>query len=99
MSPWAKAKAKAKAQAQAWSSSAACSAPPRTTCRWLASLLATSRFMSWTAEGVANVDVAYAAAQAKGLEVVRELRDEPWGIRRLFVRDPAGQAINVASQL
>jgi len=48
---------------------------------------------------VADVDAAYAAAQAKGLEVVRELRDEPWGIRRFFVRDPAGQTINVASHL
>ncbi len=48
---------------------------------------------------VADVDVAYAAAQAEGLEVVRELRDEPWGIRRFFVRDPAGLTINVASHL
>jgi catechol 2,3-dioxygenase-like lactoylglutathione lyase family enzyme len=48
---------------------------------------------------VADVDVAYALAHDKNLEIVRELRDEPWGIRRFFVRDPAGQTINVASHI
>lgn len=48
---------------------------------------------------VADVDAAYAAAQANDVEIVRGLRDEPWGIRRFFVRDPAGQTINVASHL
>jgi catechol 2,3-dioxygenase-like lactoylglutathione lyase family enzyme len=48
---------------------------------------------------VADVDAAYAAAGAESLEIVRELRDEPWGIRRFFVRDPAGQTINIASHL
>jgi uncharacterized glyoxalase superfamily protein PhnB len=48
---------------------------------------------------VEDVDAAYAAAQAGGLEIVRELADEPWGIRRFFVRDPGGQTINVASHI
>lgn len=48
---------------------------------------------------VADVDAAYAVAQVEGLEIVRELRSEPWGIRRFFVRDPAGKTINVASHL
>lgn len=48
---------------------------------------------------VADVDVAHGTAQAEGLEVVRALRDEPWGIRRFFVRDPSGRTINVASHL
>jgi catechol 2,3-dioxygenase-like lactoylglutathione lyase family enzyme len=48
---------------------------------------------------VADVDAAHARAQAEGLEVVRGLRDEPWGIRRFFVRDPAGRTINVASHI
>jgi catechol 2,3-dioxygenase-like lactoylglutathione lyase family enzyme len=48
---------------------------------------------------VADVDAAYAVAEAESLEIVRELRDEPWGIRRFFVRDPAGQTINIASHL
>jgi hypothetical protein len=33
---------------------------------------------------VADVDAAHARAQAEGLEIVRVLRDEPWGIRRLL---------------
>jgi catechol 2,3-dioxygenase-like lactoylglutathione lyase family enzyme len=46
---------------------------------------------------VADVDAAHAAAEAGGLEIVRGLRNEPWGIRRFFVRDPAGRTINIAS--
>jgi catechol 2,3-dioxygenase-like lactoylglutathione lyase family enzyme len=48
---------------------------------------------------VADVAAAYAAATAEGLEIVRDLRTEPWGIRRFFVRDPAGRTINVASHV
>lgn len=48
---------------------------------------------------VADVDRAYAEAESEGLEVVRELRDEAWGIRRFFVRDPSGRTINVAMHL
>jgi catechol 2,3-dioxygenase-like lactoylglutathione lyase family enzyme len=48
---------------------------------------------------VADVDGAHAQAVAQGLLVVRELRDESWGIRRFFVRDPTGRTINVASHL
>lgn len=48
---------------------------------------------------VADVDAAYALAQDEHLEVIRELREEQWGIRRFFVRDPTGQTINVASHV
>jgi catechol 2,3-dioxygenase-like lactoylglutathione lyase family enzyme len=48
---------------------------------------------------VADVDAAYDEAKAAGLEIVREIRDEPWGIRRFFVRDPSGRTINVAMHL
>lgn len=48
---------------------------------------------------VADVDRAYAAAKAGDVEIVRDLRDEPWGIRRFFVRDPGGRTINLASHL
>ncbi|MFI0452186.1 VOC family protein [Actinomadura sp. 6N118] len=44
---------------------------------------------------VEDVDVAYAAMLAAGSEIVYELRDEPWGVRRFFVRDPDGHVINV----
>ncbi|HMJ34444.1 MAG TPA: VOC family protein [Baekduia sp.] len=46
---------------------------------------------------VEDVDAAYADAQARGLDIVRPIGDEPWGIRRFFVRDPGGATINVAS--
>ncbi len=46
---------------------------------------------------VEDVDRAYASATSAGLEIVREPRDEVWGIRRFFVRDPTGSVVNVAS--
>lgn len=48
---------------------------------------------------VGDADAAYARAKTEGLEIVREIRDEVWGIRRFFVRDPAGRVINVASHI
>jgi predicted enzyme related to lactoylglutathione lyase len=44
---------------------------------------------------VADVDAAYAAAVETGAEVVHPLTDEPWGVRRFFVRDPDGNVLNV----
>jgi catechol 2,3-dioxygenase-like lactoylglutathione lyase family enzyme len=45
---------------------------------------------------VEDVDAAYAAAQAAGHEIVHPLTDEPWGVRRFFVREPAsGAVVNV----
>jgi catechol 2,3-dioxygenase-like lactoylglutathione lyase family enzyme len=44
-----------------------------------------------------DVDEAYAEAQRLGYEIVHPLTDEPWGIRRFFVRAPDGNVINVAS--
>lgn len=46
---------------------------------------------------VDDVDAAYAAANAAGAEIVHPLTDEPWGVRRFFVRDPDGHVINVLS--
>ncbi|MFJ2902788.1 MULTISPECIES: VOC family protein [unclassified Streptomyces] len=44
---------------------------------------------------VDDVDAAYAEMRAAGAEVVRVLRDEEWGVRRFFVRDPNGRVVNV----
>jgi catechol 2,3-dioxygenase-like lactoylglutathione lyase family enzyme len=45
---------------------------------------------------VDDVDAAHAAAVAAGHEIVYALSDEPWGVRRFFVREPAsGRVINV----
>ncbi|MFJ6565914.1 VOC family protein [Streptomyces sp. NPDC091292] len=46
---------------------------------------------------VEDVDAVHAAVRASGAEIVRDLRDEPWGVRRFFVRDPNGKIINVVS--
>ncbi len=44
---------------------------------------------------VDDVDAAHAAAAASGAEIVHPLTDEPWGVRRFFVRDPSGVVVNV----
>jgi len=44
-----------------------------------------------------SVDAAYAEAQRRGYEIVHPLTDEPWGVRRFFVRDPDGNVVNVVS--
>lgn len=46
---------------------------------------------------VADVDAAHADALARGLEIVYPLTDEPWGIRRFFVREPSGKVVNVTT--
>ncbi len=45
---------------------------------------------------VDDVDAAYEEAQQRGHEIVHPITDEPWGIRRFFVRSADGQVINVA---
>ena len=45
----------------------------------------------------AGVDVAYAEAKRRGYEIVHALTEEPWGVRRFFVRDPDGNVINVVN--
>ena len=45
---------------------------------------------------VSDVDALHAAAIERGLDIVYPLTDEPWGIRRFFVKDPDGTVINVA---
>ena len=44
-----------------------------------------------------DVDEAYAEAQRRGYEIVHPLTDEPWGVRRFFVRDPNGNVVNIVS--
>ena len=48
---------------------------------------------------VADVDAAHAEAVARGLEIVYPLTDEPWGIRRFFVREPSGRVVNVTTHI
>ena len=44
---------------------------------------------------VGDVDLAYRQAVLAGAEIVHPLTDEPWGVRRFFVRDPDGHVLNV----
>lgn len=44
---------------------------------------------------VDDVDAVHEAMVARGAEIVYSLRDEPWGVRRFFVRDPNGVIVNV----
>jgi catechol 2,3-dioxygenase-like lactoylglutathione lyase family enzyme len=46
---------------------------------------------------VDDVDAAHAAARRLGHEIVHPLTDEPWGVRRFFVRDPNGKVLNILS--
>ena len=46
---------------------------------------------------VADVDACHAHAEQAGLLIVYPLTDEPWGVRRFFVRGPDGVIVNVLS--
>jgi catechol 2,3-dioxygenase-like lactoylglutathione lyase family enzyme len=45
--------------------------------------------------GVDDVDAAHEKMARAGEEIVHSLRDEPWGVRRFFVRDPNGNIVNI----
>jgi uncharacterized glyoxalase superfamily protein PhnB len=44
-----------------------------------------------------DVDGAYAEAQRCGYDIVHPLTDEPWCVRRFFVRAPDGNVVNIVS--
>ena len=46
---------------------------------------------------VDDVDRIYAKAKERDYDITYEITDEPWGVRRFFMRDPAGKLINVLS--
>lgn len=46
---------------------------------------------------VDDVDAVHAAARRLGYEIVHPLTDEPWGVRRFFVREPTGKVLNILS--
>ncbi|KDQ69294.1 VOC family protein [Streptomyces sp. NTK 937] len=48
---------------------------------------------------VDDVDAVHAALRDSGAEIVHSLRDEEWGVRRFFVRDPEGRVVNVLTHL
>lgn len=46
-------------------------------------------------ESPGTVDALHARAVADGLRVEHPPTDEPWGVRRFFVRTPGGVVVNV----
>ena len=48
---------------------------------------------------VADVENVYAQAQRRGDAILYPLTDEPWGVRRFFVREPNGKVINVLGHI
>lgn len=46
---------------------------------------------------VEDVDAVYERARTLGHSINYELTDEPWGVRRFYLSDPAGKLLNVLS--
>ena len=46
---------------------------------------------------VDDVDAIYRRALAAGIEIVYGITDEPWGVRRFYLRDPLGRLVNILS--
>ncbi|MEM8650042.1 MAG: VOC family protein [Pseudomonadota bacterium] len=46
---------------------------------------------------VDDVEAVYERAKKLGHKIEYELTDEPWGVRRFYVLDPAGKLLNVLS--
>ncbi|MBR0655916.1 VOC family protein [Plastoroseomonas arctica] len=46
---------------------------------------------------VDDVDAIHARARELGAEIAYDLTDEPWGVRRFFIRAPDGALVNVLS--
>lgn len=46
---------------------------------------------------VDHVDEVHARARAAGYAITYGPADEPWGVRRFFVRDPLGRLVNILS--
>jgi len=48
---------------------------------------------------VDDVEDVHRRAVEAGYEIVYDLHDEPWGVRRFFVRDPFGKILNVLQHI
>jgi lactoylglutathione lyase len=46
---------------------------------------------------VDDVDEIHRRAKSANIEVLYGIADEPWGVRRFFVRDPFGKILNILS--
>ena len=48
---------------------------------------------------VSDIDEIHAQAVERHLEIVYPLTEEPWGVRRFFVKDPNGTVLNIMTHL
>lgn len=48
---------------------------------------------------VSDIDEVHAQAIERRLEIVYPLTEEPWGVRRFFVKDPNGTVLNIMAHL
>lgn len=46
---------------------------------------------------VDDIDAVYENARLFGCDIIYGLCDEDWGVRRFYVRDPAGKLLNILS--
>ena len=46
---------------------------------------------------VDDVDAVHDRCAAAGLDIVRELRDEPWGVREFHLRHPDGHVLRIGT--
>jgi predicted enzyme related to lactoylglutathione lyase len=48
---------------------------------------------------VSDVDGLYEKAKALNYEITYDITNEPWGVRRFFVKDPNGVTINLMTHI
>lgn len=48
---------------------------------------------------VDNVDEIYNTMKDAGFEIIYNLTNEEWGVRRFFVKDPFGHTVNILAHL
>jgi catechol 2,3-dioxygenase-like lactoylglutathione lyase family enzyme len=48
---------------------------------------------------VDDVNEIYKRAKAAGFEIIYGITDEPWGVRRFYVRDPFGKTVNILAHI
>jgi predicted enzyme related to lactoylglutathione lyase len=48
---------------------------------------------------VSDIDKLYERAKKQNWKIVYPITDEPWGVRRFFVKDPNGATINLLAHL
>jgi catechol 2,3-dioxygenase-like lactoylglutathione lyase family enzyme len=48
---------------------------------------------------VDDVDQVYQRARSTEFEITYDITDEPWGVRRFFIRDPFGRIVNILSHV